>query len=148
MKSLCYLRGATNRWCASTKLLKNLRRKTMALSKEFEAHASHDGSFRDCAPRHFDAHAYRTEDIDGVKDFARGCMRTYVILEEKARQWNEDPEIQAIVKELNAGNARSLGNYSSAAAQKLLATSFDRHALAQKGLQYERLDQIGRASCR
>ncbi|NIW48345.1 MAG: xylose isomerase, partial [Gammaproteobacteria bacterium] len=26
--------------------------------------------------RHFDAHAYRTEDYDGVKDFATGCMRT------------------------------------------------------------------------
>ncbi len=34
--------------------------------------------------RHFDAHAYRTEDYDGVKDFARGCMRTYLILKEKA----------------------------------------------------------------
>ena len=33
-------------------------------------------------PRHFDAHAYRTEDYDGVKDFARGCMRTYLILRE------------------------------------------------------------------
>ena len=31
-------------------------------------------------PRHFDAHAYRTEDYDGVRDFARGCMRTYLIL--------------------------------------------------------------------
>ena len=93
-------------------------------------------------PRHFDAHAYRTEDIEGVKDFALGCMRTYVILKEKARQWNEDPEIQAIVSELNAGNASSFGAYSSAGAQKLLATSFDRNALAQKGLQYERLDQL------
>ena len=35
--------------------------------------------------RHFDAHAYRTEDADGVWDFARGCMRTYLILQEKAR---------------------------------------------------------------
>ena len=59
-------------------------------------------------PRHFDAHAYRTEDIAGVKDFARGCMRTYVILKEKARQWNEDPEIQAIVKELTAGNRKGV----------------------------------------
>ena len=35
--------------------------------------------------RHFDAHPYRTEDVDGVWDFARGCMRTYLILQEKAR---------------------------------------------------------------
>ena len=38
-------------------------------------------------PRHFDAHAYRTEDADGVWDFARGCMRTYLILKDKARQF-------------------------------------------------------------
>ncbi len=41
-------------------------------------------------PRHFDAHAYRTEDYEGVKDFARGCMRTYLILKEKACRWNHD----------------------------------------------------------
>ena len=45
-------------------------------------------------PRHFDAHAYRTEDYDGVKDFARGCMRTYLIMKEKAARWNADAEIQ------------------------------------------------------
>ena len=33
--------------------------------------------------RHFDAHAYRTETAEGVWDFARGCMRTYLILREK-----------------------------------------------------------------
>jgi xylose isomerase len=95
-------------------------------------------------PRHFDAHAYRTEDLEGVKDFARGCMRTYVIFKEKARQWNEDPEIQAILKEVADANtaAGPLGAYSPAAAQKLLSTSFDRVALASKGLHYERLDQL------
>ena len=36
-------------------------------------------------PRHFDAHAYRTEDYQGVKDFARGCMRNYLILKRKPR---------------------------------------------------------------
>ena len=50
-------------------------------------------------PRHFDAHAYRTEDYEGVKDFARGCMRTYLILKERAARWNADAEIQAIVRE-------------------------------------------------
>src|SRR6202521_1282015 len=49
-------------------------------------------------PRHFDAHAYRTEDYEGVKDFARGCMRTYLMLKEKAARWNADKEIQAILQ--------------------------------------------------
>ena len=44
--------------------------------------------------RHFDAHAYRTEDADGVWDFARGCMRTYLILREKAERFASDAEIQ------------------------------------------------------
>ncbi len=43
--------------------------------------------------RHFDAHAYRTEDYNGVKDFAKGCMRTYLILKEKAQRFNNDQEI-------------------------------------------------------
>jgi xylose isomerase len=54
--------------------------------------------------RHFDAHAYRTEDYEGVKDFARGCMRTYLILKEKAAQWNDDAEIQSLVAEINLDN--------------------------------------------
>ena len=45
--------------------------------------------------RHFDAHPYRTEDAAGVWDFARGCIRTYLILRDKARRFHEDPEIQA-----------------------------------------------------
>src|SRR5512135_2382622 len=49
--------------------------------------------------RHFDAHAFRTEDAEGVKDFARGCMRTYLVLKEKAAQWNADKQIQALLAE-------------------------------------------------
>src|ERR1700722_14594612 len=51
-------------------------------------------------PRHFDAHAYRTENFEGVKDFARGCMRSYLIMKEKAARFAADKEIQGIVKEL------------------------------------------------
>ena len=52
--------------------------------------------------RHFDAHAYRTDDYEGVKSFARGCMRTYLILKEKARRFKKDEEIQALLAEINA----------------------------------------------
>ena len=95
--------------------------------------------------RHFDAHAYRTEDYEGVKDFARGCMRTYLILKEKAAAWNADPEIQSIVAELNAGDegvAPLVGAYSSQKAEALKAQNFDRVALGQRGYKYERLDQL------
>ena len=48
--------------------------------------------------RHFDAHAYRTEDDAGVWDFARGCIRTYLILREKAQRFHTDDEIQAALE--------------------------------------------------
>ena len=95
--------------------------------------------------RHFDAHAYRTEDYEGVKDFARGCMRTYLILKEKAERWNADSEIQAIVAEINADDGsmnQYFGKYSSDKSNALKMHSFDRAAIAQRGMKYELLDQL------
>jgi xylose isomerase len=95
--------------------------------------------------RHFDAHAYRTEDFNGVKDFARGCMRTYMILKEKAAQFNADKEIQAILAELNAEDKTMtpfFGKYSPEKAAALKAQPFDRPAISKRGLKYERLDQL------
>jgi len=95
--------------------------------------------------RHFDAHAYRTEDYEGVKDFARGCMRTYLMLKEKAAQFNADPEIQAILAEINTEDpalAALFGKYSPEKADAIKAQPFDRKAIAGRGLKYERLDQL------
>lgn len=93
--------------------------------------------------RHFDAHAYRTEDYEGVKDFARGCMKTYLVFKEKAKQWNEHQEIQAILAEIGETNkAFELGKFSAEGSAKLLSTEFDRNELASKGLKYEKLDQL------
>jgi len=93
--------------------------------------------------RHFDAHAYRTEDYDGVKDFARGCMKTYLIFKDKAEQWNHHPEIQSILSEIKETNRDNLvGKFRKDGAAALLSAQFDRHALASKGLKYERLDQL------
>lgn len=95
--------------------------------------------------RHFDAHAYRTEDYEGVKDFARGCMRTYLILKEKAAQWNANKEIQDLVAEINTDDGsmnQYFGKYSTAKANALKGQAFDRSAIAGRGLKYERLDQL------
>jgi xylose isomerase len=95
--------------------------------------------------RHFDAHAYRTEDYEGVKDFARGCMRTYLILKEKTEQFNADPEIQELLAGINAddGSMNAFkGTYSTEKASSLKAHAFDRPTLGRRGLNYERLDQL------
>jgi xylose isomerase len=95
--------------------------------------------------RHFDAHAYRTEDYKGVKDFARGCMRTYLILKEKAAQFNQDAEIQELLAEIQADSGemgRFTGEYSPEKARGLKAFQFNREALAARPMQYEKLDQL------
>jgi xylose isomerase len=95
--------------------------------------------------RHFDAHAYRTADLDDVKAFARGCMRTYLILKEKAQQFNEDQEIQALLAEIKADDGsmnQYFGGYSSTKAQSLKAHNFDRVAMGKQGQPYEKLDQL------
>ena len=95
--------------------------------------------------RHFDAHAYRTEDEAGVWDFARGCMRTYLILKEKATQFNADAEIQGIIQQVSAdpeGVSPLLASYSKENADKISALPIDRVAYGAKGIPYEKLDQL------
>jgi xylose isomerase len=96
-------------------------------------------------PRHFDAHAYRTEDEDGVWEFAKGCMRTYLILKEKARQFNEHRAIQELLAQIQPRDAELeslMSHYSPQNAQALRQKQFDINALARKGLGYEKLDQL------
>jgi xylose isomerase len=96
-------------------------------------------------PHQFDAHAYRTEDEEGVWDFALGCMRTYKILKAKARRFQEDAEIQGLLAEVRGRSGADgdlLGPYTSERAARLKAMAFDIDAMARRGLGYERLDQL------
>jgi len=96
-------------------------------------------------PRQFDAHAYRTEDEEGVWQFTLGCMRSYKILQAKVRQYNEDSEIQGLLAELrriSEDDGGLLGDYSPEKARRLKESTFDIDALGRRGLGYERLDQL------
>ena len=96
-------------------------------------------------PKHFDAHAFRTEDEKGVWDFAAGCMRTYNILKEKTAQFEADAEIQGILQEIGNQNPeyeQHLGKYSREKSQALKQVQFDIDAMGRVGLGYERLDQL------
>jgi xylose isomerase len=95
--------------------------------------------------RHFDAHAYRTSDHEDVKAFARGCMRTYLILKEKAERWNADAEIQGLVGEITAQDTEAsahLRPFTPDGAAALKEATFDRRKIASRGQPYERLDQL------
>jgi len=94
-------------------------------------------------PRHFDAHSYRSENEEGVWEFAAGCMRNYLILKDKARQFDEDKDIQALLAEIRNGSPEEpLGRYSREKAQQVKDLSLDRAELSQRSLPYERLDQL------
>jgi xylose isomerase len=90
-------------------------------------------------PRHFDAHSYRTEDMEGVWDFAAGCMRTYKILAHKAKLFARDKEIQSLISK---GQREKMEKYSAAGHKKLMAERFDIEKMAEKGSGYEKLDQL------
>ena len=91
--------------------------------------------------RHFDAHPYRTEDEAGVWDFARGCIRTYLILREKAQRFHEDPEIQAAL-EVAKVSELAVPTLPEGGIEGLRRDVPDPIELAQRGLGLERLDQL------
>jgi xylose isomerase len=93
-------------------------------------------------PRHFDAHAYRNEDADGVWEFASGCMRTYLALAERARHFDELPEVQEALAAAGAGDLSQPTVDGAGAADSLKAEADALDALAVRGYANERLDQL------
>ena len=96
-------------------------------------------------PRHFDAHSYRSENEDGVWVFAAGCMRNYLILKDKAQQFNDDPEIQGLLADIRSTGSNGhepLGAYSRTKADNIKSLPLDRVEIGNKPLPYERLDQL------
>ena len=94
--------------------------------------------------RHFDSHAFRTEDEEGVWRFAAGSMRTYLILKEKVARFNADVEIQALLAALGERGAAPGARvaYSPESARALRERPFDLDGMRAAGYDYERLDQL------
>jgi xylose isomerase len=95
--------------------------------------------------RHFDAHAYRTEDAEGVWEFAAGCMRTYLILADKARRFRDDAEIQAALIDAKANllsEPTAPDGLSAESVEAIRRGSYDVEALAAQGYRNEHLDQL------
>jgi xylose isomerase len=94
--------------------------------------------------RHFDAHAYRTEDADGVWDFARGCMRSYLILADKARRVDTDPDVQDALAAVGAHRLHEpqVDWRDPAAVEALRSEALDPDDLVGRASGQERLDQL------
>jgi xylose isomerase len=72
-------------------------------------------------------------------------MRTFKIMKTKVQQFDENREIQSLLKEIHGANPGLKGmmaKYSKDQAKKLREISFDVAALTNRKLPYERLDQL------
>lgn len=84
----------------------------------------------------FDCHPYRTEDRQGVWDFVEGNMRTYLLLREKVKSYQQDTQIQRIITKAHASQ-RPLPS-----PEEIAATTYDPEKLLANRLPYEKLDQM------
>jgi len=94
--------------------------------------------------KHFDAKGFRSSDWDDVIEFARGCMRNYKIFEAKAKQFNDDPEIQKLLRQITHQESeleQLIARYSSENASRLLEKRFDLDQMASRRRPHEELDQ-------
>ena len=98
-------------------------------------------------PRHFDYKPSRTEDIAGVWDSAAACMRTYLLLKERAAAYRADPEVQ---EALEYAGVASLSEPTLAAGETLADLrndsgayeEFDADAVGRRGFGFVRLNQL------
>ncbi|WP_103504303.1 MULTISPECIES: xylose isomerase [unclassified Streptomyces] len=98
-------------------------------------------------PRHFDFKPPRTEDADGVWESAAGCMRNYLILKERAAAFRADPEVQEALRasrvdELGRPTLNEGETPSTLLADASAFEEFDVDAAAERGMAFERLDQL------
>src|SRR3954454_14514826 len=92
-------------------------------------------------PLAFDAHAYRSEDAEGIWDFVRGCMSTYSTLAEKAAHFDALPEVQEALAAASTPEL-ALASVDGDEAQALKDEAWGLDALAERGYFTERLDQL------
>jgi xylose isomerase len=95
-------------------------------------------------PRHFDFKPPRVEDRDGVWASAAGCMRTYLILKQRAAAFRADPEVAEAMAAARIGELATptLADGESPADLLTSGTDFDPEQAAARGMHFERLDQL------
>jgi xylose isomerase len=95
-------------------------------------------------PRAFDVKPYRQDSAEEVWDLVRGCIRSYLVLREKARRFSADREIQALIAELGVADAEleNASGWSTSNAAHLKQRTFDPDVMASRRLGYQRLDQL------
>ncbi|HWS32593.1 MAG TPA: xylose isomerase [Actinoplanes sp.] len=98
-------------------------------------------------PRHFDYKPSRTEDFDGVWESAKGNIRMYLLLKERAAAFRADPEVQAALAESKVAELRTPTLNPGEGYQELLNDrsafeDYDADAVGAKGFGFVKLNQL------
>ncbi|MFZ9845124.1 MAG: xylose isomerase, partial [Candidatus Nanopelagicaceae bacterium] len=93
-------------------------------------------------PRHFDYKPMRTESDDGVWASATANMRTYIILQERARAFRSDPRTAAALEKSGVNEFLQPTAAKGEGWKEIAGESFDVEAAGKRGYHYEELDQL------
>lgn len=93
-------------------------------------------------PKHFDYKPMRTESDEGVWASATANMRTYIILQERAKAFRNDPRTKAALEKSGVNELLQPTVTNGESWQDIAKESFDVEAAGQRGYHYEELDQL------
>ncbi len=93
-------------------------------------------------PKHFDYKPMRTESDEGVWASATANMRTYIILQERAKAFRNDPRTKAALEKSGVNELLQPTVANGESWQDLANENFDVEAAGQRGYHYEELDQL------
>ena len=93
-------------------------------------------------PKHFDYKPMRTESDEGVWASATANMRTYLILQERAKAFRADPRTKAALDKSGVNELMQPTVANGEGWKEIAAESFDAEAAGKRGYHYEELDQL------
>lgn len=93
-------------------------------------------------PKHFDYKPMRTESDDGVWASATANMRTYIILQERAKAFRADPRTAAALEKSGVNELLQPTVTKGEGWKEIASESFDVEAAGKRGYHYEELDQL------
>ena len=93
-------------------------------------------------PKHFDYKPMRTESDEGVWASASANMRTYLILQERAAAFRNDPRTKAALEKSGVNELLQPTTGVGESWRDIAGESFDVETAGKRGYHYEELDQL------
>jgi xylose isomerase len=98
--------------------------------------------YRYDGPKHFDYKPMRTESDEGVWASASANMRTYLILQERATAFRNDPRTKAALEKSGVTELLQPTLTAGESWRDIQGESFDVESAGKRGYHYEELDQL------